>query len=803
MSRLQDVNVRKIKAVLVWGRRLALALCLTSLAAALPLRAQQIGGGAAAASEPAAEAAQLRGRILDPAQSPVGGAAVTATSAAGTAMTTATDARGEFVLTASPGTYQLKIVAPGFLDAARTVTLPRGDGDWLQIALEIAPLRTSLTVTDEPGYQALASSSATRTLAPLRDVPQSITVVTQELIKDQVMLSMADVVRYTPGVTAIQGENNRDQLVIRGNSTSADFFLNGVRDDVQYYRDLYNVERVEALKGPNAMVFGRGGGGGVINRVSKEAGLARMHEVTLEGGSFNSKRIAADLNQPLNDKIAARVNGVYENSGTFRDFGHLERFGVNPTMTFTPAAKTRITVGYEHFSDQRGADRGITSFQGRPADVPITTFYGNPADSRVRALVDLGSVTWEQQGRRWSLRNRTLFGGYDRGYQNYVPGAVNAAKTQVALTAYNNATERLNVFNQTDVTYTAATGRIQHTLLAGTEFGRQYTDNFRNTGFFNNTATTINVPYGNPTITTPVTFRQSATDADNHLKTGVAAAYVQDQVDVSRHLQLVAGARFDHFDLRYHNNRNGDELRRIDNLVSPRAGIVFKPIVPVSIYGNYSVSYLPSSGDQFSSLTTVTQQVKPETFTNYEVGAKWDAGRYLSLTTAVYRLDRTNTRSTDPNNPALIVQTGSTRNLGYELGVNGRITRAWSVAGGYSYQNSFISSATASAIRGAKVGQVPHNSFSLWNNYQIVSRLRAGVGIVSRSDMFTAVDDTVVLPSYTRADAALFFNVTERTRFQVNVENLFNTTYYMHADSNTNISPGSPRAVRAALVARF
>ena len=617
------------------------------------------------------------------------------------------------------------------------------------------------------------------------------------------MLSMTDVVRYMPGVTSIQGENNRDQLVIRGNSTSADFFLDGVRDDVQYYRDLYNLERVEALKGPNAMVFGRGGGGGVVNRVTKEAGFMMLHQFTLTGGSFGEKRVTTDLNQSLGSRVAARFNGMFEDSGTFRDFGHLQRLGVNPTFTMTPFSQSKITLSYEHLGDHRHADRGIPSFQGLPVDVPVTTFYGDPDDSRVRAHVDLGSVTVQRHGSRWELGNRTLFGVYDRGYQNYVPGTVSADRTLVSLSAYNNATKRENLFNQTDFTYHLSAWGVRHTLLGGAELGRQLTDNFRNTGFFQNSATTISLPYANPLLTVPATFRQSATDANNHLFTGVAASFVQDQIDLFRHIQIVAGARFDYFDLRYHDNRTGTDLRRVDDQISPRAGIVYKPVVPLSIYGSYSISYLPSSGDQFSSLTTVTQQVQPEKFTNYELGTKWDANRSFSFTTAVYRLDRTNTRSTDPNNPAAIIQTGSTRNLGAELGVNGRITRAWSVAGGYAYQNSFISSATASALRGFKVGQVPHNMFSLWNNYEILPRLRAGLGIMHRSDMFVAVDNTVVLPAYTRVDAAVFYSVTERTRLQVNVENLFNTRYYLNADSNTNISPGSPRAVRAALVAVF
>ena len=417
--------------------------------------------------------------------------------------------------------------------------------------------------------------------------------------------------------------------------------------------------------------------------------------------------------------------------------------------------------------------------------------------------MNLGSAAVEHQMGRLSIRNRTQFGDYDRGYQNFVPGAVTADKTQVALSAYNNATKRFNFFNQTDVSYVLFTGPVRHTLLGGAEAGRQLTDNFRNTGYFNNTATSVSAPYADPVIGTPVTFRQSATDADNRLRTNVGATYVQDQIEISRRVQVIVGLRFDHFDLQYHNNRNSDNLRRIDNLVSPRAGIVFKPATAISIYGSYSVSYLPSSGDQFSSLTAITQQVKPEKFTNYEFGAKWDAGRNLSVTTAVYRLDRTNTRSTDPNDPTRIVQSGSQRTNGFEIGANGSITRSWKIAGGYAWQDAFVTSATTAARAGAQVAQVPHNTFSLWNNYQLLRRLGAGLGVLNRSGMFAAIDNTVILPAYTRADAAVFFSLTEKMRLQANVENLFDKKYYINADNNTNISPGFSRAVRVALIARF
>jgi catecholate siderophore receptor len=278
---------------------------------------------------------------------------------------------------------------------------------------------------------------------------------------------------------------------------------------------------------------------------------------------------------------------------------------------------------------------------------------------------------------------------------------------------------------------------------------------------------------------------------------------LQDQVELSSRFQLIAGVRFDHFDLRYRNHRNAENLRRTDNISSPRAGLVFKPASSVSLYTSYSISFLPSAGDQFSSLTTVTQQVKPEKFTNYEAGAKWDVSRRLALTAAVYRLDRTNTRSVDPNDPARIVQTGSQETKGLEFGWNGSVTRAWRVAGGYAYQDAFVTSATVSARAGAAVAQVPRHTFSFWNRYQFGPRVGIGLGIVSRTDMFAAIDNSVVLPGYIRADGAVFYSVTERIRLQANFENLLDRRYILNADGNNNISPGSPRALRIGMTARF
>ncbi|HEU4560039.1 MAG TPA: TonB-dependent siderophore receptor [Longimicrobium sp.] len=669
-----------------------------------------------------------------------------------------------------------------------------GAGEYTLAQLDVVGQRAT-------GYGAIRTTSATKTPTPLRDVPQSVSVVTSEVIADQAMQGMADVVRYVPGVTMGQGEGHRDAPTIRGNSSTADFFVDGVRDDAQYLRDLYNVERVEALKGSNAMIFGRGGGGGVLNRVSKQAGWAPVRSFTVETGSWDHRRTTVDVGQALGGAVAARFNGMWEHSGGFRDEASLRRHGVNPTLALS-LGRTRVDVGYELFSDRRNVDRGIPSFQGRPSTADVTTFFGNPDLSYSKVTVHAAQATVEHTVGALTVRNRARFADYDKFYQNSFPGAVNASGSTVALSAYSNATDRRNWFNQTDLVAGVSTGAVRHTLLLGAEVGRQRTGNFRNTGYYNDATTSVQVPFDQPTVTTPITFRQSATDADNRSEASVAAVYLQEQAELTSWLQAVAGIRYDRFDVDFTNHRNGDELSRRDELWSPRAGLVLKPMQPLSVYGSFSVSYLPSSGDQFSSLTATTETLEPERFTNREVGAKWDVRPNLSLTAALYRLDRTNTSAPDPADPTRIVQTGEQRTTGFELGAAGNITRAWQVVGGFSSQQARIVSATSAAKAGARVPLVPHRTLSLWNRVQVIPAVGVGLGIVRQSDMFAAIDNTVTLPGFTRADAALFLRLNSTLGAQVNVENLLDERYYATSHGNNNIMPGAKRTLRISLTAR-
>jgi catecholate siderophore receptor len=599
-----------------------------------------------------------------------------------------------------------------------------------------------------------------------------------------------------------QGEGHRDAPTIRGNSSTADFFVDGVRDDAQYLRDLYNVERVEALKGANALMFGRGGGGGVINRVGKEAYWAAERTLTLQGGSFEHRRASLDVNQVLKESVALRFNGMYQKSGGFRDEAVLQRHGINPTVAIALGENTQIRGGYEYFSDDRNVDRGIPSFAGRPSGASRTTFFGNADSSYSTVRVHTGTAVLEQKLGSFTLRNRVRYTEYDKFYQNSYPGALDAAGTSVALSAYNNETLRDNLFNQTDFIAAVQTGAIEHTVVLGVEVARQRTDNFRETGYYNNTATSFSASFGQPTISAPITFRQSASDADNHARVTVASAFAQDQLALSRHFQAILGLRFDRFDIAFRNNRDATDLARRDELISPRAGLLFKPTETASLYGSYSVSYLPSSGDQFSSLTATTQTLEPERFRNLEVGGKWDVRPNLSLTAAVYELDRTNTTAPDPNDATKVVQTGSQRTRGVEAGIAGDITRSWHVVAGLAWQNAEITSVTTAANAGQTVPLVPERTFSLWNRYTVMRGLGLGLGIVAQDEMFAAIDNAVTLPGFTRLDGALFVRLNSAMNAQLNVENLLDTEYFATSHGNNNIMPGAGRTLRLTLTTK-
>jgi catecholate siderophore receptor len=657
-------------------------------------------------------------------------------------------------------------------------------------------------------YAIQRSVTATKTDTALVDVPQAVTVITRELIDDQAMRNIGDVTRYVPGVGIAQGEGNRDTPVLRGNSTTADFFVDGVRDDVQYFRDLYNVDRVEVLKGPNAMIFGRGGSGGLINRVTKQARGHTLRELTLQAGSWDQYRATLDVGQAVSAALAFRLTGLYEDSGSYRDGVTLQRHGLNPTFAYVLAPVTTLRFGYEYFHDERIADRGVPSFQGRPLPTAASAFFGDPDQSPTWATVNTVYAILEHKfANGVSLRNHTRFSAYEKFYQNVFPGAVNAAGTSVALSAYSQGTDRENLFNQTDVEFTVDTGAVQHHLLAGLELARQETDNLRLTGYFTTispTTTSLSVPVSNPRPTSPITFQPSATDANNHGVARTVAVYAQDQIRLLPQLQAVLGLRVEKFTVDFRNNRTAVTVDSADTLVSPRIGLLFKPADALSFYASHTMSYVPRAGEQLSSLSLTNRSLDPEEFNNYEVGMKWDARPDLSFTAATYRLDRSNVVITDPTDPTRSLLVDGQRATGVELGVTGRLTKNWSIAGGYAYQDGEIKATqSATIVAGARLAQLPRHTLSLWNRYDLNRRLGAGLGAIYRDEIYTSTDNTVKLPGFVRFDAALFYRFNDRLRAQLNVENILDRDYYASAHSNNNITPGSPRAFRVSVTTAF
>jgi catecholate siderophore receptor len=377
---------------------------------------------------------------------------------------------------------------------------------------------------------------------------------------------------------------------------------------------------------------------------------------------------------------------------------------------------------------------------------------------------------------------------------------------RVRLSAYNNRNDRQSLFSQTDLIWENRLAGIDQTFLLGFEFGHERSRNFRMTGAIND-PDLINgneIPLSDPTADVSTIWAQSPSDANNRVTANVAAIYIQDQIRPAKWLEIVAGIRFDSFRLRVNDLRpTGGIFSRTDKLWSPRLGLVLKPQDNLSFYASYSRSYLPQSGDQFSSLTDVTDGLKPERFDNYEVGAKWEILDGLLATAAIYRLDRSNTRATDPADPMHTILTGAQRSRGIELGLERSVTSRWLISGGYALQKAEITRTTTAAPKGREVPLVPRHSFSLWNRYDVTKQLGVGLGLIARSKSCASISNQVKLPGYARVDGALYYKLPRGIEAQVNVENILGAHYFAAANSDNNIAPGAPRTVKTTLGYRF
>ena len=651
---------------------------------------------------------------------------------------------------------------------------------------------------------------------PIIDVPQSLSLYTADEILERGFTSVAQIVNYTPGVNNSQGEGHRDAVVFRGVRSTADFYIDGARDDVQYYRPLYNLEQVEILRGPNALLFGRGGTGGVLNRVTKKGVIGESFNTAQASvDTFGAFGVQVDSNFDAGDKAAFRINAMYEHLNNHRDFFDGDRFGINPTAKFLLGEDTVFDVSYEYINHERFIDRGIpTGADGRPVEAFEDIVFADP---------DVNTTTLKAHLFRAAVQHNfsdnlkgnfsAFYGDYDKFYGNFYASGYDEANTPnvVTLDGYEDTTDRENLILSGNLVGEAVTGNIGHTIIAGVEYINTSSDQFRFNSFFNTTSDDNEVF----TIERPLNLRGNVgvnaagvavsndfsvdLNDDTRVDIDVFSVYIQDQIELAEWVDLVVGARYDSFDIEVFNVPANDVRTRKDDRVSPRFGLILKPQENISVYASYSESFLPRSGEQFANINGNNNQLDPNTFTNLEAGLKWDVNDRLSLTAAVFEIEQSSPQVADNDPETLdVIDSDIT---GFEVQLTGHVTERWFISAGYSYLDG--EQVNRSGPTGLRPRELPENMFSVWNNFQVTQKFGLGLGLTYQDESFVNNGNTAVLPSYTRIDAAAYYDVNEDVRIQVNIENLTDELYFPNSHSTHQVTVAPPLNARFAINARF
>lgn len=669
------------------------------------------------------------------------------------------------------------------------------------------------------GYAPAISSTATKSTAPLRDIPQSVNVVLEQLLRDQAARSMQDALRNVPGVGFSHGDGQRDQVVIRGFTAIADQFIDGVRDDALYFRDLSNIERVEVLKGPSAVLYGRGSSGGLINRITKKPVLGKTSgELALSLGSNDLKRLEADVNAPLGEAAAFRLNAAREDSGSYRDQQFVDRYSLAPSLALKFSPQTALLLQYTQAKDKRVTDFGIPALNGRPVDVPISTYYGSGDarrdDTSTSHMKSFTATLDHRFSDAASVRNTTRFYDYELDRYNTLPGGTT---DPVALTVGRTRSfilrDESGWFNQTDFIYKNKLAGLQQEWLFGAELGQQKRRSESVSG-----GTVDRVSIFNPGRIAPPPIPAASFAADSaipsHTVQDILGVYAQNQLAFTPQWKALVGIRYDSFkqDTRY--DRKLLQLARTDTAFSPRAGLVWQPTDMQSHYFSYSRSFQPSA--ETFALAANNADNEPEVTRNLEIGSKLDLlDGALSLTAALFNLERSNIKNTDPANPTKQINVGKQRTNGLELTANGRLPGRWDVSAGYAYLDgkmvesvARITSSQTPTTSVPSLGKTPsltprHSGF-LWAMKELGHGFSAGGGLNYMGERYTSLTNLVTLPSYLIADLAASYRAS-RYELGVNLKNATNKKHIVssHGSNDNLILPGPPREVQATLRMKF
>lgn len=649
--------------------------------------------------------------------------------------------------------------------------------------------------------------AALKTPIAVINVPQTVSIFTDEEIKRQGFRQLGDIVRYTPGVNTSQGEGHRDAVVFRGVRSTADFFQDGLRDDVQYYRSLYNVEQVEILRGPNALLFGRGGTGGIINRVSKKAVIGEdFRNLDLGTDTFGAFDLAADVNLSTGTNSALRLNLHTDSLANHRDFYEGERFGINPTLRVILDDQTIVDLSYEYADHERFIDRGIPTLNGVPAEGLKDIVFGEEGVNiqTLEASIFRGNLEHRINSSQKAVVSFQS-SSYEKFYQNYYASGYDG--TLVTMDGYSDPTERdntmfsANLINEFDVPF--LNGSAKHTLMVGAEAISTDNKNFRYNTFWSTTLDDNEVF----NVTNPMNFSVNANgdattndftaDLNNSTTSAISvtSVYVQDQIDLTDNFKVMLGFRHDNFDISVTDVIANNTTSKVDENVSPRLGLIYKPMEDMSVYYSYSESFLPRSGEQFKKLKESDSRLDADVFESTEFGLKLSLSNNLSLTASLFESEQVRAaRDSDTGETSEVI--GLTVE-GFEVELKGQLSDNLSIHAGYS-------SLDGVTAKGGKPREIPTHTFNAFAQYIVSENFGWGIGFTQQGESYIKNDDTSkVLPEYTRIDFSAYYDVSDDVSIRMNIENVGDEVYFPHSHSSHQVTVGESVNARFSVTRRF
>jgi len=775
-----------------------------------------VAWAAFSAGQDTARHLQVKLEVMDQSGAAITGAQVEILSSSehGQIASDTTDDRGEWTGRLVPGEYRVRVKHEGFQTAEDHLEVGTADTE-LRITLRVSEHVETVEARSE-GYLAEQETTAARVPLRLAETPQQVEVLTGELLQARAAESMKQAMEMIPAAGLQLGEGRRDNFFIRGFNAVADMYVDGVRDTAQYYRDLSNTEQIEVLEGPAAVLYGRGSSGGLINRVTKRPQIeGTLGELSYSAGCYDEQRGTADLDTFVpgsHRKLGFRLTGAAEHEGSHRHAYWMDRYAFSPTLLWKPDLATEVRAGVERLRDDRLPDRGIPYLPstGAPADVPIGNYYGyvgpRPGSNFIHTAVTAGTVDVRHAfGDGWSAHAQARLAGYTTSFDNVYPSAIQARAdggTNVLRGEYHGAQNWRVAYGSEDASRSGRWLRMQHTLLIGAEQGLETTDSTQYNGPTNQTPIDLMDPKAVAPILSTVLSR------NNHFAGETQALYAQALASIGSRWKVLAGVRVDRFGQRVEfrpPTNTAPNLSRVDWAASPRVGVVYAVKPWASLYGNYSRTFDPS-GENLS-LAANNAELKPEVTENYEGGTKWELLRQrLLLTASVFRLDRTNIKTTDPNDPTALLNLGEQRTNGAELNGQGEIARHWKMYGGYAWLDGRIASSTTLSsgvlLQGKRPQMTALHNTSLWTSYQFQNGFGVAAGMVGKSAQFAAQDNLARLPGYVRVDASAFYRAA-RYDVQVNLQNVGNRRFYDAAQSDYQIYPAAPISGSATIRYRF